>query len=31
MGWESMGWINVVQDRGKWQAVVFMVAYLPGP
>ena len=23
--WEGMGWINVAQDRDKWQAVVNVV------
>jgi len=23
IGWEIMDWVNVAQDRNKWQAVVY--------
>jgi len=29
--WERAGWIIVVQDRDKWQAVVTMVMNILGP
>jgi anaerobic selenocysteine-containing dehydrogenase len=28
MGWEDLDWIDVVQDRDKWQAVVNKVMKL---
>jgi len=31
IGWESLDWIDVVQDRDKWQAVVNAVMKLWGP
>jgi hypothetical protein len=24
IGWEIMEWVNVAQDRNKWQAVVYV-------
>jgi hypothetical protein len=23
IGWEVMGWVNLAEDRNKWQAVVY--------
>jgi hypothetical protein len=31
IGWEIMDWLNVAQDRNKWQAVVyFQIALMWG-
>jgi hypothetical protein len=31
IGWEVMDWVNLAQDRDKWQAVVNMVMYFQLP
>jgi hypothetical protein len=29
VGWQGMDWIDLAQDRNRWQAVVNMVMNLP--
>ena len=29
MGWEGLDWIDMAQDRDKWQAVVNIITYFP--
>jgi hypothetical protein len=31
IGWGSMDWIDLTQDRGKWRALVYMVMNLRVP
>jgi len=31
LGWELMGWIDLAQDRDRWQALVNMVMSLQVP
>jgi len=31
IGWEIMDWVNMAEDRDKWQAVVNLVMYFQIP
>jgi hypothetical protein len=31
VGWGSMNWIDLAQDRDRWRALVNVVMYLPVP